>query len=391
MTWNRKAAAAVGALALPLAMLVLPLPQAAAATFTERWCSSGAAAPCVISATRNGAALTISSSTTIEMIPTQSETDYNYTHFIVSGDVALTDTISVLIDLGGLKPEYTEGYAARPDVDRAYDGDGTYRVRYTGKPVLLTSGCTDTYPNNCTDTATDQAITFEAEVHQLKTNRDLVGFDRSQSADSVNGIFLESTPSGDYLESEWGNSRYLTNGTTRAVAQARFRIPYRSLVSDFRIPDPSTMSSSSLKGTVNGAPATYAFSQDPDGGAVYIDISGVTFAPGNLRTTLAPPAPKPRIIKIKRGTIVPTRPVITKAKRVTGAKANVTFVRAKARGSKLKGYQARCTSPGRTTRTATGTFPTVTVKKLTAGKKYTCSVRGLSKAGPGPWSVGKKV
>ena len=132
----------------------------------------------------------------------------------------------------------------------------------------------------------------------LLVNLDLVNFDTAQSADTVNGIFLEESPTGDYLQSEWGNSRFLTNGVTRARASARFRIPYATLKEDFKIPAPATMVASSVVGTVNGLPATFQFSQDPDGGGVFVDISDVTFGPGTgaSRSTLAAAAAKPRVL-----------------------------------------------------------------------------------------------
>lgn len=399
MNGNRRKAsllAAIGLVAAGLAV-VTSVPPAAAATFTERWCSTPTPAPCVISATRNGVAMHKGDALQVQLIPTQSQTDFNYTEFMVTDPtntvhLATTDNISVLIDLGTLKPEYTEGYASRPDVDRISDGDGTYKVRYTGRPVLLTTGCTDTYPNSCTDTAKTQSVTFEAEIHKLKTNREFNGFDRSQSADTVDGIYLHSTPSGDYLESTWDNSRYLTDGTTRARAEARFRIPYQMLIDDFKIPAPSTMVSSSLVGTVNGAPAIYSFSQDPKGGAVFVDISGVTFGAGTLR--LAHPGATTslsRVIRVKRGTITPAAPVVLRATRVSPTRARLTFLRAKPRGARVTGYQARCQSAGHPTIWATGSYPRVVVRGLKPGRRYLCSVRGLSHAGPGRWSTRHRV
>jgi hypothetical protein len=398
MNRNRRRAsflAVIGLVVAGLAVVTTAAPVTAA-TFTERWCGT-APAPCVISATRNGVTMHPGDALKVQLIPTQSETDFNYTEFMVTDPtdtvhLATTDNISVLIDLGTLKPEYTEGYASRPDVDRISDGDGTYKVRYTGRPVLLTTGCTDTYPNSCTDKAQTQGVTFDAEIHKLKTDHEFNGFDRSQSADTVDGIFLQSTPSGDYLESTWDNSRYLTDGTTRAKAEARFRIPYQMLIDEFHIPAPATMVSSSLVGTVNGAPATYVFSQDPKGGAVFVDISGVTFGAGTLRVAHPGAATSPpRVIRVKRGTITPAAPVVRRATRISPTRARITFLRAKARGARVTGYQARCQSAGHPTVRATGSYPRVVVRGLKPGRRYLCSVRGLSKAGPGRWSTRHRV
>lgn len=396
---TRLLAAATASLALAAAGLAVlgTATPATAATFAERWCNSGHTnTPCVVEASRNGTAMHAGEAVGIQLIPTQSQSDYQYTSFLLDDPTKVlktTDTVSVLIDLGGLEPEYTEGYASRPDVDRINDRDGTYKVRYTGRPVLLTTGCTDTYPNYCTDTAESQRVVFEAEIQKLTTNHELEGFDRSQSADTVDGIFLVERRGGDYLESSWDNSRLLTDGVTPAKAEARFRIPYQMLIDDFKIPSPSTMVASSLVGTVNGSPATYAFSQDPKGGAVFVDISGVTFPVGNSPklAKASATASKPRVVRVKRGVITPTAPVLTKASRISPTKAKVTFKKAKARGARLTGYQARCQASGHKTLTAKGGSPRAVVKGLKAGRAYKCSVRGLSKAGPGRWSTRTKV
>jgi hypothetical protein len=375
--------------------LVVTASPGTAAPFTERWCSVSIKAPCVISATRNGVAMHAGGPIQIQMIKTQSQTDFNYTEFLLSDpthSLATTDTISIYLDLGTLKPDYTEGYAGRPTVHRISSGSGTYKVVYTGHPVLLTSGCTDTYPNYCKDTATSQSVVFDAEIHQLKTDHSFEGFDRSQSADTVDGVYLVSTPTGDYLESHWDNSRYLTDGSTVATAQARFRIPYAMLISDFKIPNPATMVASSLVGTVNGSPATYSFSQDPLGGAVFVDISGVTFPPGNARVAAGGQvASHPRDIRVRRGAITPTRPVITRVTRVYGTRARIAFTRARPRGAVITGYQARCQSTGHPTLTASGRYPVVVVTGLTRGRRYLCSVRANSKAGFGAWSLRARI
>jgi hypothetical protein len=385
--------ASAGLLVAGLAVVATAVPSTAGATFTERWCST-TTAPCVISATLNGVPLAQGGPVEIQMIPVQSETADNYTELLFGGStpLATTDKISVLLDTGTLKPESTQSYASRPDVDRYDDRDGTYRMKVTGSPVLLTAGCTDTYPNFCKDKATSQETVFDVTILKLKENREFVGFDRSQSADTVDGLYLNTSSAGDYLETNWDNSRYLTDGTTLAKAEARFRVPYAMLISDFNIPDPSTMVTSSITGTVSGGPATFVLSQDPKGGGVFVDISGVTFPVGNARVAeAAAVAAKHRRIRVRRGTITPTRPMLTRVVRVKGTRARVVFARAKARGAKVTSYQARCQSAGHKTLVATGHSPAVVVKGLARGRAYQCSVRAKSKAGYGGWSARRRI
>ncbi len=397
MNGNRRKAAVIAILGLVAAGLtiVATATPSSAAPFTERWCSVSVHAPCVISATRNGLAMHQGDPNQIQMITTQNTPDFNYTEFLITdaagpNQLTTSDTFSVYMDLGTLKPDETEGFAGRPTVKRQTVSASDYRVTYTGHPVLLTQGCDDTTnPISCPDKATSQSLMFQAEIHQLKTDHTFEGFDRSQSADKVNGIFLVSSSTGDYLESDWNNSRLQTDGTTVATAQARFRIPYDMLIRDFKIPNPGTMVASSLVGTVNGLPATYSFSQDPLGGAVFVDISGVTFPPGTAR--MAAGASHTRAIRIKRGAITPTAPVLKRAKRTSATRAKLTFGAARARGAKIRGYQGRCQAKGHPTLFGTGAYPSLVVKGLKPGRHYLCSVRAQSKAGPGRWSSRAKV
>lgn len=354
-------------------------------TFQERWCTDEPA-PCLLSASRNGVALTAADPViSVEMIGVANNPDFKYTAFLVrstSGVLDVTDTYSLTFDLGNkVVPDYTESYTARPDVDRIDDGDGTHRLTITGSPVLLTSGCNDSYPSVCPETAAGQTYEFSGEIQELRTNVELRGFDRSQNVDSVNGIFLETPPgAAPYLTSDWANSHFQTDGTTVVVGQARFRIPYPLLEDGFGVPDPETMVASSIVGSINGNRARFDFSQDPDGGGVYVDIAGVTFSN--------------KTIKVKRGAITPTRGKLTSAKRKAPHKAKLRLEKSTPRGAKVKGYRARCVS-GRSVETAKSgrkAFRTgMVVRGLTPGRTYKCQVRALSKAGPGRWSRAKRV
>lgn len=368
-----------------LSVVLTASPATSKEILTERWCAD-TAAPCLLSASRNGVDLT-AGDPDIEIQLTSAQTanpDYDYFSFIVvdnSGDLLPSDLYSLTFDLGTLRPDRSESYSARPDIDRIDDGDGTHKFRITGRPVHLTYGCNDSYPIVCPSVATSDAYEFSGEVYRLKTDLTFQGFDQAQDVDVVNGIYLVDP--GDapaYLVSEWGNSHYETDGTTVVHGQARFRISYTMLRRDFAIPNPETMTATSMVGSINGSPATFEFTQDPDGDGMIVDISGVTFSK--------------RTVKVKRGTITPTRPKLRKAKRPAARKAKVYFDRAKARGAKVKGYQARCVA-GKQVRYASAgksAFKSkIVVKGLTPGRHYKCSVRAKSKAGPGKWSNKKRV
>jgi Fibronectin type III domain len=381
-------------------------PPAQAESFAPHPCvDSSTPRPCLESATLNGDPLP--SGLEIDSVGKADDGFGNtYFQFLLAGDTdmikALTkaDSLQTMWDMGTMSPDYTEAFAYRPDVDRINDGDGTYHLRYTGSPILVTSGCNESaaWPLPCPSVSDADSVQFEVDVYQRADN-EFVGFDRAQSPQSVNGIFLEKAADGsEYLSSEMVNSGYLSDGTTPFKGDVRFRIPYHMLRSDFDIPDPETMVPASLVGQVNAKKAIFDIQQDPDGGGVIVDISNLDFrasATPRGTTNVASADARAnhrinRVIKVKRGTIRPTKPKITAAKRASATKAKLTFTRAKPRGAKVHGYTARCVAKG-STRVVDGKYPTVVVRHLKAGKHYTCQVRARSKAGPGRYSAGAKV
>jgi hypothetical protein len=61
-------------------------------------------------------------------------------------------------------------------------------------------------------------------------------------------------------------------------------------------------------------------------------------------------------------------------------------------GSAITAYTARCTSTnGGTAGIRTLNRRSITVTGLTPGKRYTCQVRAINEAGPGPFSTRSRV
>ncbi len=246
------------------------------------------------------------------------------------------ETWSVTFDMGTLNPRYTEAYTGRPETTRTDDGDSTFHLTYEAKPVVTTTGCDDggAWPPACSTTATSWQTQLSGEVHDKSDFGN--GYDRSQNADEVSGVFLETAPDGSpMLTSDMANShRYDDGGTLKTfVGQARFRLPYTFLRDDFGIPDPETLTPSSLTGVVkkpdgSTAPGSFSVMQDPGGGAIYVDASGITFSVKQLR--------------VRAGTIVPTRPTQVSATRTAPGRGFVDFEPSKARGANVTGYSGRC-------------------------------------------------
>ena len=161
------------------------------------------------------------------------------------------DTWSVTFDTGTIQPRYTESYAGVPTTSRSADGDGTFHLTYTAKPVVTTTGCDESggWPPACTTTATSWKRELSGEVHDKSDFGN--GYDRSQNADDVSGVFLETAGDGSpLLTSDMANSHQYDDGGTLTtfVGQARFRLPYPFLRDDFGIPDPETLTPGSLTG-----------------------------------------------------------------------------------------------------------------------------------------------
>jgi len=366
--------------------------------FAPRWCATSPA-PCLESATLDGVPVTaLDPDWEIQLSDLESDPggDYQYFQWLLversSTRMSTADEWRLVLDTGTLRPRYTEGYSSRTDVDRADDGDGTHHVTYQGRPVLVTSGCTDTYPVSCPWQADDWYLTFSGEVSdKASLGEEWDGFDRSQNVDGVQYLSLETAPDGSkYLATEMYNSHVYDADRgpgvdeTIFVGETRFRLPYRMLRDSFGVPDPATMVAGSLTGTVSGttsAPAWNVF-HDPAGGGLIVDVSNLTFSK--------------RLLKLRRGVITPTRPADVRTDRVKARKGTVRFDRAEPRGAEVRGYRVRCVARrgdhvawGTDLATAGGQRFVMRLAGLRVGVAYDCQARATSKAGPGPWSPKK--
>jgi len=383
--------AALGLLVSGLAVVaatvlsVTPASSASGEIFAERWCSQGKPAPCVVSATRNGVAMSpddpeleIVGVSTIYQ-PNAYDTAMWFVQRIGGmGQIPLNDTYTVQWDLGTLRPDTARVSATGLDVDRIDDGDGTYQAQVTGRPVLIARGCVFVeWPPQCPETATSNEVRFGGEFWQEHVNTEFIGMEVSGNVGS-NGIFLkENGDDPDTFSSDIWGPHYLADGATLNLGALRYRLPYSLLKSDFAIPDPASVVASSIDATLNGKPFKFKLTQDPDGGGIIIDIEGVTFSR--------------KKVELNRGDITPTRPKLKSAARA-GIEATLKFRASESRGAKVKRYQARCTGHGSVlTATATKKSSRVVVTGLRAGQGYSCQVRAGSRAGYGAWSKTKQV
>jgi hypothetical protein len=358
---------------------------AQASSFVERWCATSTAHPCIVSFTKNG--VPVDPSSDLDMMTT-SEDPLDWGHEFQfdlfnspdAGDPAYitpSDVVQVVFDTGAYHPDVVEGFEHQTDVDIWHAASGDWMLRITGSPVRVAVGCDDTttWPWTCPYTATDDLMNFEGDVttYSGDVNPDFRGFYVGTNV-TYGGIFFETDASGhQYIETTAVSPHEFTDHST-VVGSIHFRLPYVMLQEDFGIPDPSTMTPGSMTGTVNGTTASFDVAQDPDGGGIYVDVSGFTFTH--------------RTIKVKAGLITPTRPVITSTERSSATQGVVRHTLSTPRGAKVTGYVARCAS-GRSVVKGTGarTARGVVVRGLHAGWAYTCTVRATSKVGPSRASV----
>ncbi len=294
---------------------------------------------------------------------------------------ASTERFRMVLDTGTLRPRVVDGWASAVAVSRAPDPAGLHHhVTVAAQPSEHLAACT--YPAGvltCPYTAD-----AEDSVRQVGLTLDSGAW--WGDSDQVNGLeYFSNIDVGgippDYNPDTGTLSFLLANAHRRAdlsvyQGRAEFRLPNRFVRDIWGVPDPETMTSSSLAATLGSGTGAIDIYQEAARDAMRIDLSGVTFSKRRLKVTL--------------GNIKPTRVRITKAKRVTASKGRVVFTKAKPRGAKVRGYQARCVS-GKHVVLAQGRYPSVVVTGLRAGRTYTCKVRAKSKVGPGRYSVARTL
>lgn len=344
-----------------------------ASALSERWCAS-VPAPCIESLTVNGASLT--SGATVDL--PEDLGGYQEMHPVVTAITAPTDVVSVVVRTGAFVPDRMLGRMGLTDVDTG-GAPGNRWIRIVGTPVLWAEGCVaGVWPWSCPSVATGDSLVFDADVAMLDDRTEsTIGMYVGNNA-AYNGIFFDEQPDGTHaLTTEVVAPHLHSDGTTPVVGSIRYRLSYDQMRSDMGIPNPETLTPGSLSGTINGGTGGGAFTtwHDPDGGGFFIQASGFTFSLKKIAVTAAH--------------ITPTRPVLTRAKRVGATRARLRHTVATPRGARVTGYVARCAPRrGAVVRgTGAASSAAVVVKGLRRGQAYTCRVAAQSRAGRGAWSA----
>jgi hypothetical protein len=386
-----------------VAVIATAIPSASAADPPPRWCSA-VAPPCVESAARDGVAFGPSDTTYGVTWPwyndpgSASTPDDRFYQVIKNtgagwsydlGSSELGHVFTITFDLGSLVPRVVWGWADPADsaVVRSQSVDGHWHLTLRLMPVRRLSSCIDLVTLTCPYTAAP-GDEIQAQVYGDVNDASWWGTDETQR-DQLMG--LDSFTNVDYTYEQPDISVDASGTATMTIPMAnahedaahntfygfqKIRLPNRLLREVYGIPAPETMTPDSLASAVSGGVGTIHTYQEAGADAMHVDVSGVTFSLHRL--------------KVRRGTITPTRPTHVVGKRTTDRRARIAFAGSTPRGARVTGYVAHCTAP-HSAATASSSRSPVIVTGLAPGTAYTCYVRATSKAGPSRASVGVHV
>jgi hypothetical protein len=293
-----------------------------------------------------------------------------------AGETSHTWSITIRV---GFQPRQTDNYGSGISIDRLNNGDGTYDVTITGNPVTMgvNAECqTSSWPWQCPATAGANVTSFQGDISDFEQWNDPSQWGDFNGMDIWTNVEASDVPpeiTGDPLTItvDLANSHELAGASSPFQGFYHVSIPNQFLI-DMGIDDPSTLDPASISTSIGSGTVVVT----PGTDSTVVDATGITFSPRSLR--------------VKRGTITPTRVVIAHTHRTTH-QAHLSFHKAKPRGSRIKGYQGRCIAKHYATLKKSGPHSPLVVKGLARGVHYTCEVRARARAGYGRWSKPRHI
>jgi hypothetical protein len=356
--------------------------------YPSEWCGNQAP-PCVVSASRNGVAITESDPTYAvsaagslqsngEFLTQWGITDAQIPGTygtLAPGDVGVP--FSITVDVGAHPPRVVDEYAGDVSAANTYDSaTGTWDVTVSGTAVEqgVNADC-DAITWTCPADETNTIVAFQGEIGDWQQWPDPAQWNDFNGLDQWTNVELTEIPpqiTGNpfTISEELGNSHEL-NG--QVFEGFWYGVLPNAFLVDMGINDPSTLTSTGISASVGTGTVTVT----PGPTSTEIAITGITFSP--------------RVVHIKRGTITPNAPAGLKTRRASATVAYLTFDAARPRGSYVRSYQGRCMAAHHVTRYGTGTRSPVKVTSLSRGVSYVCQVRAKASVGYGPWSSGRKL
>ncbi len=379
---------ALAGLAVPLVGAPAQASPARPAIYPSEWCGNQAP-PCVVSASRNGVAITESDPTYAVSASGSLQSDGEFlTQWgiadalihspyatLAPGDVGVP--FSITVNVGAHPPRVTDEYADDVSVTKSYDtATSTWDVTVSGTAVEqgVNADCNAT-TWTCPQDETNTIVAFQGEIGDWQQWPDSSQWNDFNGLNQWTNVELTEIPpqiTGNplTLTEELGNSHEL-NG--QVFEGYWYGVLPNAFLVDMGINDPSTLTSAGISASVGTGTVTVT----PGPTSTEIAITGITFSP--------------RMVRIKRGTITPNAPTDLSTRRASPTVGYLTFHAARPRGSYVRSYQGRCTAPHRTTRYGTGSHSPVKVGSLARRVSYVCQVRAKASVGYGPWSRSRKL
>jgi Bacterial Ig-like domain (group 3) len=385
-----KRATMLAATLVTLVGLTVPLVGASAQAtparpdiFPSEWCGNQAA-PCVVSASRNGVLITESDPTYAVSATGSLQSDGEFlTQWgiadakvpgsfatLAPGDAGVP--FSITVDVGQHRPRVVDEYADGVSVSDTFDSvAGTWDVTVSGTAVEqgVNADC-DATTWTCPANETSTIVAFQGEIGDWQQWSDSSQWNDFDGLDQWTNAELTEIPpqiTGNPLtiSEELGNSHELNGQVFEGFWDGV--LPNAVLV-DMGINDPSTLTPAGISASVGTGTVTVT----PGPTSTKIAITGITFSP--------------RMVHIKRGTITPNAPAGLSTRRASATVADLTFRAARPRGSYVRSYQGRCLAAHHPTRYGAGSRSPVEVTSLIRGVNYNCQVRAKASVGYGPWS-----
>ena len=380
--------ATLAGLAVPLAGTSAQATPAQPRIFPSEWCGNQAP-PCVVSASRNGVAITENDPTYAVSASGSEQSDGEFLTQWGIGDALIKGTYETLapadagvpftitINVGKHNPRVTDEYAGGASVTDTFNGRaGTWDVTVSGTAVEqgVNADC-NAVAWTCPSNETNTIVAFQGEIGDWQQWSDSAQWNDFDGLDQWTNAELSEIPpeiTGNPLSitEELGNSHELNGTVFEGFWDA---VLPNALLVDMGINDPSTLTPSGISASVGTGTVTVT----PGPTSTEIAITGITFSP--------------RKVRIKRGTITPSAPTRLSTRRASAKVGYLSFHAARPRGSFVRSYQGRCQAAHHATREGQGTKSPVKITSLAKGVKYTCQVRAKASVGYGPWSASRKL
>jgi hypothetical protein len=311
-----------------LAGLAVPLVGASAQATPARpdidagaWCGNQAP-PCVVSASRDGVAITQSDPTYVVSATGFKSGGEFLTQWGI-GDVqvggsfeslASTDVgvpFSITVDVGAHRPRVLDEYAGGVSVAKTFDSaGGTWDVTVSGTAVQqgVNADC-DAVAFTCPHNDTNTIVAFQGEIGDWQQWADSAQVNDFNGLDQWTNVEETEIPpqiTGNPLTitEQLANSHDLNGQLFHGFWDAV--LPNAFLV-DMGINDPSTLTSAGISASVGTGTVTVT----PGPTSTEIAITGITFSR--------------RTVHIKRGTITPNAPTGLRTRRASARVAYLTF------------------------------------------------------------------